>query len=145
MIKAIKLFKVQHLGFLGVCIFFLTLCLLLIVLSCFVFSFLGPNLQHFEFPRPGVKWELQLPVYTTATATPDPCRVCDLHHSSWQRRTLSPLSEARDHTRVIVDTSGVLNPVSHNGNSHFAITFFFPLCCFSFFVAHESSKGSAVA
>ena len=27
--------------------------------------------------------ELQLPVYTTATATQDPSRSLDLHHSSW--------------------------------------------------------------
>ena len=31
--------------------------------------FLGPHLQHMEVPRLGVKLELQLPAYTTATAT----------------------------------------------------------------------------
>ena len=30
------------------------------------------------------------------TATPDPSRVCDLHHSSGQCQILNPLSEARD-------------------------------------------------
>ena len=35
-----------------------------------------------EVPRLGVKLELQLPAYTTATATPEPSRVCDLHHRS---------------------------------------------------------------
>ena len=30
---------------------------------------------------------------------PDLSRVCDLHHSSWQRRILHLLSEARDQTR----------------------------------------------
>ena len=30
------------------------------------------HLQHMEVPRLGVKSELKLPVYTTATATPDP-------------------------------------------------------------------------
>ena len=35
-----------------------------------------------EVPRLGVQSELQLPAYTTATATPGPSRVCDLHHSS---------------------------------------------------------------
>ena len=34
-------------------------------------SFLGLNLQHMEVPRLGVKWELQLLAYATATATPD--------------------------------------------------------------------------
>ena len=36
----------------------------------FLFSFLGPHLQHMEVPRLGVELELQLPAYTTATATP---------------------------------------------------------------------------
>ena len=46
------------------------------------FCFLGPRPQHMEVPRLGVSSELQLPTYTTATATPDPSRICDLHHSS---------------------------------------------------------------
>ena len=33
------------------------------------FCFLGPQLRHMEVPRLEVKWELQLPAYTTATAT----------------------------------------------------------------------------
>ena len=41
-------------------------------------------LQHMEVPRLGIKWELLLPVYTTATATQDPTCVCDLYHSSRQ-------------------------------------------------------------
>ena len=49
-----------------------------------------------EFPRLGVKLELQLLAYTTATAMPDLSHVCDLHHSSWQHWILNPLSEARD-------------------------------------------------
>ena len=36
-----------------------------------VFFFLGPHLQHMDVPRLGAKPELQLPAYTTATATPD--------------------------------------------------------------------------
>ena len=46
------------------------------------FRFLGPLLRHMEVPRLGVEWELQLPPYTTATATPDLGHVCDLLHSS---------------------------------------------------------------
>ena len=46
-----------------------------------------------EVPRLRVEWELQLPAYTTATATEDPSCICDLHPSSWQRRILNPLSE----------------------------------------------------
>ena len=34
-----------------------------------------------EVPRLGVELELQPPAYTTATATPDPSRACNLYHS----------------------------------------------------------------
>ena len=37
----------------------------------FLFFFLVPQLRHMEVPRLGVKLELQLPAYTTATATQD--------------------------------------------------------------------------
>ena len=68
------------------------------------FAFLGLHPQHVEVPRLGV----QLPAYATATAMRDPSRVCDLHHSSWQRRILNPLSKARDGTRNLMDPSRVL-------------------------------------
>ena len=58
--------------------------------------FLGLHLRHMEVPRLGVKLELQQLSYITATAMPDLSRVCDLHHSSWQRWILNPLSEARN-------------------------------------------------
>ena len=45
---------------------------------------LGLRLRHMDIPRPGVESELQLPVYTTATATWDLSCICDLHHSSQQ-------------------------------------------------------------
>ena len=57
-----------------------------------------------EVLRLGVKSELQLPAYTTTTATPDPSHVYNLHHSSQQRQILNPPSEARDQTCVLVDT-----------------------------------------
>ena len=82
--------------------------------SFFFFVFLGPHLRHMEVPSLGVETELQLPAYTTAPATPDPGRVCDLHHSSPQRRILNPLGEARDQTCLLMDTSQVLNLLSHN-------------------------------
>ena len=72
---------------------------------CFVFFKLGPHLWHMEVPRLRVILELQLPAYTTATAAWDPSCVCDLHHSLWQHRILNPLSEARDQTHVLMDTS----------------------------------------
>ena len=80
-------------------------------------AFLGPHLQPVEVPRLGAELELQLPAYTTATATPDPHSICDLHHSSNQHQILNPLSEARDRTPSIMNTSQVLNLLSHNGNS----------------------------
>ena len=49
-----------------------------------------------EVPRLGVELELRLLAYTTDTATPDPSRVCELHHSSWQHQIFNPLREARD-------------------------------------------------
>ena len=56
-------------------------------------------------PRLGAESELQLPAYFIATATSDPSRVCNLHHSSQQRRVRvrvrvkpdpNPLTESRD-------------------------------------------------
>ena len=57
-----------------------------------------------EVPRLGVKLELQLLAYTTATAMPDPSLVYDLHHSSWQYQLLNHLIEARDQTHILKDT-----------------------------------------
>ena len=51
--------------------------------------FLGPHPWHMEVPRLAVQSELQLPACTTATATPDWSCICDLHHSSWQCRSLT--------------------------------------------------------
>ena len=70
-----------------------------------------------EVPRLRVTSKLQLPAYTTATATQDLSCVCDLHHSSCQGWILTPLSEARDQTRLLMDSSWVCNLLSHNRNS----------------------------
>ena len=51
-----------------------------------------------EVPRLGGQSELEPPAYTTATAMPDPRRICDLHHSSRQHQILNPLREAKDRT-----------------------------------------------
>ena len=71
----------------------------------FPFCFLGLNPWHMEVPRLGVESEIQLPVYTTVTATQDLSHICILHHSSWQHWILGPLSEARDQTHILIDTS----------------------------------------
>ena len=60
-----------------------------------------------EVSRLEVQSELQLPAYTTATATWEPSHVCDLHHSSRQGWILDLLSEARDPTGILMDTGQV--------------------------------------
>ena len=72
-----------------------------------LFFFLGLHPRLMEVPRLGVESELQLPAHTTATATRDLSRVCDLHHSSRQHQILNPLIEVRDQTHVLMDTSWV--------------------------------------
>ena len=42
-----------------------------------------------------------------ATATRDPSRVCNLHHSSRQRRIVNPPSKGRDRTRDLMVPSRV--------------------------------------
>ena len=68
------------------------------------FFFLGLHLQHMEVPRLGTELELQLPAYTTAMATPDPSRICNLRLSLWQPQIFNPLSEARDWTHILIET-----------------------------------------
>ena len=58
-----------------------------------------------EVPRPGVELELQLLAYTTATWNPS--SVYEPHHRSWQCWIPDPLSEARDQTHFLMDTSQV--------------------------------------
>ena len=76
----------------------------ILTLFYFLFLFLGLHLWHVEVLRLGVKSELQLPDYTTVTATPDPSSIWDLHHNLGQWLILNPLSEARDQTCVLTDT-----------------------------------------
>ena len=53
--------------------------------------------------------ESELLAYTTVTAMSDPSRIrlqqCQI--------LINPLSKARDQTHILMDTSRVLNPVSH--------------------------------
>ena len=49
---------------------------------------------------------------TTAPATWDLSRTCNLHHNS-----LNPLREAREQTCIFTGTTRVRNPLSHNRNS----------------------------
>ena len=69
-----------------------------------------------EVLRLEVESELQLPAYAPVIAMPNPGCICDIHCSSSQRQILNPLSEARDRTHVLMDTSQVLNPLRHDLN-----------------------------
>ena len=75
-----------------------------------------------------------------------------LHHSSWPCQILSLLSKARDRTCVLMDTSQVCSPLSHDGNSlmcffyiswddHviFILPFVKVIYCINWFVDIESS------
>ena len=88
--------------------FHVTLIAKILIFFFFFFgllSFLGLHPWHTEAPRQGAESELQLPAYATATATGYLSRIFHLHHSSQQRRSLNPLSEARNRTRIFMDTS----------------------------------------
>ena len=96
------------------------------LLSFFFFVFLGPHPRHMEVPRLGVEWKLQLLAYTTAIAMQDLSCVCDLHHSSQQRRILNPLSEARDRTHNFIVPIQIRLAAGdflcvHSTNSHVAL------------------------
>ena len=59
--------------------------------------------------RDWIQAELKLLAYATATATPDPCGVCDrpTPQLTRQRRIFNPLSKARDQICVLMDTSQI--------------------------------------
>ena len=77
----------------------------LFIYSFIYFCLLRPQLWYMEFPRLGVGSELQLPAYVTAMAMWDPSHICKLPHSSWQHEILNPLSESRNQTSILMDTS----------------------------------------
>ena len=85
----------------------------LFCLFVFALCFLGPHLQHMEVPGLGAELELQLLADTTAAAMWNPSPVCDLQ----QCRILNPLSETRDQTCILMDSSQIHHPLSHSGNS----------------------------
>ena len=87
----------------------------------------GLHLQHIEVSRLVVTSELQLPTTAIATAVLDLSCICDLLCCSlWQCRIHIPLSETRNWTYIFIDTSQVLNPLSHNATRSvwFAACFF---------------------
>ena len=96
---------------------------------------LGLHLWHMEVPRLGVKSELHLLAYTTATAVQDPSLVFDFHHSSGQCQIFNPLKEVRDQTHILMDISQVHNPWASMGTPICLVFFnqscnqlFYPKC-----------------
>ena len=83
--------------------YLLFVCLFIYLLFSSLLFMAAP--QHMEIPRLRVQSELQLPAYTSATATQYLSCICDLHHSSQQYWILKPLREARDWTGILMDTS----------------------------------------
>jgi len=81
----------------------------------FLFLPFGPHSQHMEIPRRGAELELQLLVYTTATATRDLSHVLDLHHSTRQSMIPDPLIEGRDWTCILMDTCQIHFPWATTG------------------------------
>ena len=82
-----------------------------------------------ELHRLGVKLELQLEAYTTATAMPYLSRVCDLYHRSQQHRILNPLCAARDGPHILLDTSQAHKPLRHNGKFFLFFIFAMAAAC----------------
>ena len=91
---------------------------MLLLLLCFLFR-AAP--AAYVSSRLGVQSELQLQACATATATTTAMQnlicVCKLHLSLQQRQILNPMSEARDPTHILMDTSWAHNLLSHNRNS----------------------------
>ena len=92
-------------------------------LHSFFFSFLfkATPAAYMKVPRLGIKSELQLPARAAATATWDLSLFCSLHLSSQQHPIPNPLIKARDQTCILIDTSQVLIPLSHNRSSFIPI------------------------
>ena len=79
------------------------------------FFFLGLHLWHMKFPGYGLNWSCTCqPTHSHSNAGSELC----LHRSLQQHQILNPLSEARDQACILMDTSRVLNLLSHNRNSH---------------------------
>ena len=103
--------------------------------------YLMPHVQHTKVPRLGVKSELQLTAYTTATATQDQAASAtyttahgnagSLTH--WTRPGIKP-------TSLWILVGGSL-PLSYNRNSFFALLFCHPLGTAFISMVMDSSPG----
>ena len=85
---------------------------------CFCFCFLrAAPVAHGESQARG-QIGAEAKAHTTATATPDPSHICDLHCSSWQCQIPNLLSKARDRTHILMDPDQVCKALSHDRNSY---------------------------
>ena len=93
---------------------------------CIYFNFRAAGVAY-EVPRLGVKLELLLPTYTTATAT-----WATLHYSSWQHWILNPLIRARDLTHILMDVSWVCYhwATTETPKNWYLLVYSLPLCLF---------------
>ena len=76
----------------------------------FYFLLLGPHLQHMEVPRQVVESEMHL----EPVPQPQHCWI----RAAFVTRSVS---EAREQTCILMDTSQVFNPLSHNRTSKMSI------------------------
>ena len=72
-----------------------------------------------QISRLGVHLELQLLAYTTAIATPSPAVSATYTAAHGNTRSFKPLSEARDLTQILMDTSRIRNPAELQWELHF--------------------------
>ena len=93
--------------------------------------------RHMAVPRLGVELDLQLPAWTTATATPDPSHICHLHGSLQQCQILNPLSQVEPTSSK--RQCQVFNLLNHNGNSGHSDSWSFFLWSFRIFSEGWSS------
>jgi len=71
-----------------------------------------------EVPRLRVESELQPQANDRATAMPDPSHVCNLHHSSQQRRIIHPLSKGMVQTATSWFLVGFVNHCAMTGTPY---------------------------
>ena len=87
--------------------FFFFFCLFVVVVVVVVaISWAAPAAYGGSQARGRIR-DVDTQAYARATATRDPSHVCDLHHSSQQRRMVNPLSKGRDRTRNLMVPSRI--------------------------------------
>ena len=92
-----------------------------------IFFLLRAAPAAYEVSGLGIKLEHQRLAYATATAMQDLTHNGDLHHTSWQRWILNPLSRARDQTHILIDANWVCYCWATTGpnSSSFAVIIWF--------------------